>query len=159
MRRIPAIITSVLMLFSLSACGKGSSAVDYLSIPFSSEARIVIDSSEYLVHIEKGGADLVSVVVGYPEDIRGMSVLLGEESGVSVRNAKILQGFPRSVAQLIYDAFEPSYITETFSDGDAEIVRFTSPHGGGNIRIDGFSCVPISLDSEGIHIEFTDFKR
>lgn len=159
MRRIPAVFAAFVMLFALSGCGSAAGVTEYLSLPFSAEARITIESSEYLVSVEKGGANLVSVRVRSPEALSGAAVSLGEESELSFRGEKITRGFPRSVAELIYEAFDETNITEVFSDGDAQIVRFASPRGGGSIRVDGFSATPLSIESEGVYIEFTDFQR
>ena len=158
MRKLPAIAV-LLLLFIISGCGSKPDATDYLSLPFESEARITIDSSEYLVNIKKGGANLISVTVDYPEALRGMTVSLGEESALIFRGMKADCGFPRSVAELIYDAFDAANTTEVFSDGATETVRFSSPRGRGSICVDGFSSVPISLESGDVYIEFTDFQR
>ena len=159
MRRIPALLILPALLSALFACGKTRDAAEYLSLPFSSKARITIDSSVYLASIEKGGADLVSVKIDYPEAFSGMVVSLEGGSSVVFRGSRIESGFPRSVAEVIYDAFSEANITEVFSDGDVQTVRFASRRGSGTIRADGFSSVPISLESDGVYIEFSDFKR
>lgn len=159
MRRIPVALLIAAMLFSLSACGNASDQTQYLSLPFTAEARVSIESSEYLVSIAKGGANLVSVTVKYPEAFYGMTVSLGEESAAGFRGAKITRGFPRSIAELIYDAFNEANRTDVFSDGESEVVRFSSDRGSGSVRVDAFSSVPLSIESEGVYIEFTDFQR
>ena len=158
MRKLP-LIAVLLPLLVISGCGSKADATDYLSLPFESEARIVIDSSEYLVTIKKGGANIVSVNVSYPEAFRGMSVSLGEESAVTFRGVKADCGFPRSVAELIYEAFETANVTEAFSEGDTQTVRFSSRLGSGSVCFDAFSSVPVSLESGDVYIEFTDFQR
>lgn len=157
MRKLPLI--AALLLFIISGCGTKPNVTDCLSLPFESDARIVIDSSEYLVHIKKGGANLVSVTVSYPESFRGMTVSLGEESAVTFRGLKADCDFPRSVAELIYDAFQTANVTGTFSEGDTEKVRFSSPRGSGSVCVDSFSSVPLSLESDCVYIEFNDFQR
>ena len=159
MRRIPAVILFLALSSALFACGRTQDVTEYLSLPFSSEAKITVESSEYLASIEKGGADLVTIRIGYPEAFSGMVVSLGDGSAVEFRGSKAENCFPRSVAELIYDAFSVPNVTEVISDGDVQIVRFTSGRGSGSIRFDGFSCVPISLESDGVYIEFSDYKR
>ena len=158
MRKLP-LIAVLLPLLIISGCANNADATDYLSLPFESEARIVIDSSEYFVTIKKGGANLVYVTVNYPDSFRGMSVSLGEESAITFRGVKADCGFPRSAAELIYEAFEKANITEAFSEGDMQTVRFSSRLGSGSVRLDAFSSVPVSLESGDVYIEFTDFQR
>ena len=159
MRRIPAALAALTLIFTLSACGSEPGATEYLSLPFSAEAKVSIESSEYLVHIDKGGANLVSVTVRQPEAFRELTVSLGEENALGFHGIKIADCFPRSLAQLVYDAFSDANRVEVFSDGDAEVVRFSSARGSGSVRVDAFSAVPLSLESEGVYIEFTDYQR
>ncbi|MBQ6552061.1 MAG: hypothetical protein IJL83_00350 [Clostridia bacterium] len=159
MRRIPALLVFSALSFALFACGNTQDVTEYLSLPFSSEVKIVVDSSEYLASVERGGADLVSVKLKSPEAFSGLVVSLGAGSSVEFRGSKIENRFPRSVAELIYDAFSDSNRTEVIADGDVQIVRFSSRRGNGSIRVDGFTSVPISLESDGVYIEFSDFKR
>lgn len=159
MRRIPAALAVLAMLFAFSACGKTRDVTEYLSLPFSCEAKITADSSEYLASVEKGGANLVSVRINYPESLSGMTLSLGEENEIAFRGSKALRGFPYSLAELISDAFNDAKRIESFSDGDCRIVRFASRRGVGIIKVDGFSAVPVSLESDGVYIEFNDFKR
>ena len=159
MRRIPAALAVLSMLFALSACGNTPDVTEYLSLPFSCEARITAESSEYLAAVEKGGANLVSVRINYPESLSGMTLSLGAENEIEFRGAKAGRGFPHSLAELIYDAFNDANRVEVFSDGNDRIVRFISRRGVGSIRIDGYSAVPVSLESDGVYIEFNDFKR
>ena len=159
MRRIPAAIAALIMSLALSACGSTADVTEYLSLPFTAEAKVVIESSEYVVSIEKGGADLVSVTVWQPEAFSGMTVSLGGDSSLELRGTKIDRGFPRTLAELIYDAFNEANRTESFADGDVRVVRFASKRGSGSIRVDGFSAVPLSLESGDVYIEFTDYQR
>lgn len=159
MRRILAALAVFAALIALSGCESATDVTEYLSLPFSAEAKITIDSSEYLVSVEKGGADLVSVRVRFPEALSGLTVSLGDGSRAEFRGETITRGFPRSIAELIYDAFNEANRTEVFSDGDARIVRFASRRGVGSIRVDGFSATPLSIESGDVYIEFEDYQR
>lgn len=159
MRRIPALLAALAMIISLSACGSEVDVTEYISLPFTAKANVSIETSEYVVYIEKGGANLVSITVQQPDAFYGMTVSLDEEDSIGFNGSKIERGFPRSVAQLIFDAFNAANRTDVFSDGDTEIVRFASPRGNGSIRVDRFSAVPLSLESDGVYIEFSDYQR
>ena len=159
MRRIPIIALLPALLFVISGCGSSLNATEYLSLPFTAVAKVTIESSEYVVSISKGGANLVSVTVESPEALSGMTAILGEDSALEYRGSRIEHAFPRTVAELVYDAFCDANRIEAYSDGDVEVVRFASARGSGSVRIDGFSAVPMSLESEDVNIEFTEFNR
>ena len=158
MRRMLS-IAALLFLLSASACGKVTDVTDYLSLPFSSEVVLKVDSSEYLLKVEKGGADLVSVTVVLPEALEGLSVTLGEGNAVSYHGAYCSDGMPCTVAGLIYAAFDTRNVLSSASSGDTSEVRFATPLGEGKLTFDTFSAVPLSLETEGVYMEFKDFKR
>ena len=157
MRRILAV--SALALLVLSGCGKKHDAVAYMSAPFECRARLSIGSSEYVLKIEKGGADLVSVTVLSPEALEGLEVSLGGGSEVVFRGRSCAVGMPRTVAELIYAAFDTRNVVSSGPDGRETVVVFDSPSGGGKLRFDTFSSVPLSLEADGLYMDFTFFKR
>lgn len=158
MRRIPAAL-ALAMLFVLSSCGSAADVTEYMSLPFSCKAEIVIGSSEYSAYIEKGGADLVKVSVIFPEALEGLTVSLGGGEEVAFRGASVSRGIPGSAARLIYDAFSEANRGAVTAEGETAVVAFRSDFGEGRLRVDAFSAVPVSLETDGVYMEFTDFKR
>lgn len=158
MRRIPA-AAALALIFTVSACGNAADVTEYLDIPFTCRAQVRIASSEYTLAIEKGGADLVRVTVIYPEALEGLTVSSEGEGEVAFRASSVTQGSPYSVAELIFDAFSASRRRGATTDGETSVVGFASDHGEGLLRVDAFSAVPISLEADGVYMEFTDFKR
>ena len=158
MRRSFAVSLSVLLLF-LSGCGASADPAEYLSMPFSGRVKLTIDSSEFLLDVTKGGANLVSVTVVSPEALEGLTASLGEENEISFRGIRCADGMPRTIAGLIYEAFDARNAVSVSSDGSVDVLRFSSSAGDGELRIDSFSAVPISLCTDGVEMIFIDFKR
>ncbi|MBR4439872.1 MAG: hypothetical protein IKS88_04640, partial [Clostridia bacterium] len=72
MRRLLASVVFAFLLLT-AGCKKNVDIISYLSMPFESRAKLTIESSEYYVNVQKGGANLVSVTVVSPEALAGLT--------------------------------------------------------------------------------------
>ena len=154
------VILIVSLLAVLCACESTPNDVtEYLSLPFSSSVKLRIESSEYMLRVEKGAGNLVSVTVAEPEAISGMTAALGENSVVAFDGMECQSALPQTAAELIFAAFSGEKRESVTARGDETEVSFTSRFGSGKLTIDSFSAVPLSLEADGMHMEFSEFKR
>ncbi|MBR5941743.1 MAG: hypothetical protein IKZ81_00175 [Clostridia bacterium] len=158
MRRLLASVVFAFLLLT-AGCKKNVDIISYLSMPFESRAKLTIESSEYYVNVQKGGANLVSVTVVSPEALAGLTVSLGEQSELTFNGVACSEGMPFTAAELIREAFDARNVVSAVSDGETAEVYFAASAVAGKLRLDAFSAVPLSLEADGIYMEFTDFKR
>ena len=133
--------------------------IDYLPMPFESRVKLTIESSEYCLDVQKGGANLVSVTVISPESLAGLTVSLGEQSELAFCGTSCADGLPFTVAELICEAFDTRNVVSSASDGETAELEFVASSVAGRLRFDAFSAVPLSIEADGIYLEFIDFKR
>lgn len=158
-RRIPLAAVLLALLFSMSACKSVPDVTECLSLPFSSAVKLNIESSEYMLRVEKGAGNLVSVAVTQPEALSGLTAVLGENSAVAFDGMQCESALPQTAAELIYAVFCDEKRVSVTPGGDVTEVSFASRFGGGKLTLDSFSAVPLSLEADGVYMEFSEFKR
>ncbi len=151
-------LASILFCFAVG-CKKGSEPIECIYSPFSSEVKMTVDDSEYILFVEKGGANLVSVSVVSPEALRGLRISLGEKDTLSFTDKSFLLGLNESVGKLIYSAFSQSNTLETNIGEEITSIVFSYGEKRGVIYADSFTKTPLTLKIGNIDMEFNEFIR
>jgi len=159
LKKVFFILLTVLMACFFIGCKQKSDPLERFYAPFSAQAKVTVEDSEYIIGIEKGGGNLVSVSVISPEALSGLRFSLGQEEVITFSNNKLSIKFIDSLAELIYAAFNESNILEVTAGEKTSDVVFTFNGKRGNIRLDGFSNLPQTLKYENISMEFNEFVR
>lgn len=158
MKRIFLSACVFLILFA-AGCKKNTDSDFYGSIyhPFTARVQVKIDSSEYSLIVEKGGANLISVKVEAPLSLQGMSFSLGEDEKLTFNKMDFSSCFTESIAHLFNFAFSEQNRTGIDYFGETANISFLAFGKEGIIYVDSFSKLPVSLSFGEITAEFCDF--